>query len=375
MKKVVVVVAFALAVVPAAIGGASTRVAGDLVAGCSKGLPDDFSVNPKAEPVRCDVGYPLPVPLKEKVTIQVAQPGLTENSAPLLMAIDKGEFAKENLDVQATQVATATAMQLLAQGKLDVFNSQDASFFNYLGAGFKLTNPVSGFYSSPDSKDGLWIRTDRGINGKTLKGIKGKSIGSIAGAGSPVFLGTYDLLRKQGLTLKDISFSPIAATDVGLALKNGAVDGAMVISPVWAAAGLDKDPTFKMVVGFFPQGEPASGLVFGTRLQTANMKLVREAIIRVYVRTLSTYFRGDYKKDPKVVADLSRILKQPEATVTAAPAFVWDYVGKDGTLSKIQKMFREAGVLNYPKNINEKVILARDDLRNALSKPATTTKK
>lgn len=380
MKKLVLLVVMSLLVIPATVTSTSATVkvaaAVEPAVGCEKGLPTaaDYTVDLDRAPIRCEPGKPAAVPLKTKTTIKVGVPsaGFLELSSVIPMGMEKGEFAKENLEIETVPVTTVTAMQLLAQGSLDFYSSWDTSFFNLLGSGFKMTIPLSAFQTAPESRDGVWIRTDKV---KNVKDLKGKTVATLAGFGTPAFYGMYSLMKKNGLKTTDITISRLDTANAPIALKNGAVDAALVNAPVWSQLGFDKDPTFKFLVGLFPPGEPGGGVAFGSRIQSSSMNEVRQAFIRAYVRTLSTYFRAGYKKNPQIVADLARIVKQPESTIASTPEIIFDYVYRDHTLEKTQDMFREAAVLNYPKNFKEKSILARDDLIKALSKPKTTTKK
>lgn len=80
------------------------------VEGCGPGAwtdPADLSADRK--PARCAKGAPAPQPLQKKRRITVATGTLSaEYVAPLQMAVKKGEFAKEGLDVRVKVLPTRT---------------------------------------------------------------------------------------------------------------------------------------------------------------------------------------------------------------------------------------------------------------------------
>src|SRR5690606_38910890 len=77
----------------------TTAPESNLVEGCENGLPTEFSVDPNGSPARCAPGFPAPVPLAERQTITYATSSLSsENSFPFLLAVDRGEFEKENIE-------------------------------------------------------------------------------------------------------------------------------------------------------------------------------------------------------------------------------------------------------------------------------------
>jgi NitT/TauT family transport system substrate-binding protein len=73
------------------------------------------------------------------------------------------------------------------------------------------------------------------------------------------------------------------------------------------------------------------------------------AFVRAYIRTLNTYFAGDYKHDPKFVAELSSLLGVPEAQLQQTPSLIWDWEIRAKTIGGIQKAFIAEGALSDSK--------------------------
>ncbi|MBI0385656.1 hypothetical protein JBE27_57655, partial [Streptomyces albiflaviniger] len=91
------------------------------VAGCAKGWTDPSDRSAGRGPARCAPGAPAPKPLKKKTKVVVSASTLTaEYLAPLRIGVAKGEFSKENLDVEVKLLPTPDALPLLAKGDVDV---------------------------------------------------------------------------------------------------------------------------------------------------------------------------------------------------------------------------------------------------------------
>ncbi len=345
---------------------ASTPTESNMVEGCEHGLPADFAVDPNSSPARCEPGFPAPVPLAERQTITYATSSLSsENSFPFQFAIDQGEFEKENIEVKVETLPTTDQMQLLAQGQIDVATNYSAALFNLVQAGFPLTVPVSGNYSTVESKDGLWATT-----GLEIDDFAGKTLAASV-VSTNAFYGAWRLLNEAGVSIQDINVLQVGQVpETVTALQNGAADAAFAIAPFWGALEAEPDK-YQFLAPFFPLGEPGAGLVFGSRLAEPENEELAAAILRAYVRTVSTYFaEGDWKTRPEMLEHGSRILDIPEETLALTPGTILDYVHREGTIQGTQEMFRDAGALDYEPadDIPEGDIIRRDLLQTVLTK-------
>ena len=80
------------------------------VAGCgANSWTDPAELSPTRTPARCEPGTPAPAPLHELRKLTIATGTLSaEYVAPLQVALDKGEFKKEGLDVTLKVLPTPT---------------------------------------------------------------------------------------------------------------------------------------------------------------------------------------------------------------------------------------------------------------------------
>lgn len=333
------------------------------VEGCESGWVEDYTLDPDIPSARCEPGFPAPVPLKEKITLRVQMTGSNEPALPLLIGIDKGEFAKENLEIEPVYMGSGDAMQLLAQGEVDIVTNLTGGTYNLINDDFPLTVVAAGFYQNPESQDGLWAKKDLEI-----ADLKGKIVAASVFA-TTAFYGAYRGFQEAGFSFSDLQHLPVDTADGALALKNGAADAALVLGAAAVATGLDQDPNFHFLAPFYWPGEPDSGILIGPSSDTPEMEEAIVAFLRAYVRTISTYLAGDYKNDPAVQDDVARLLEIPLETLQSSPPYIFDYYYRDGTLTSMQEMFRDAEALTYECCIPESEYLDRTFLERALTRP------
>jgi NitT/TauT family transport system substrate-binding protein len=269
------------------------------------------------------------LPKSTKVVIAIPTAGL-ESYAPLLLAKDLGEFGKEGIDVQVTNVDEANARVLLQSGGVDVAPlSLSAGVFNQLAAGSDI-RMVAGLVSFPTtSQAGIWARSSLfDSSGKPdVCKFKGRTIavGGPSGLGGTGTLAVAKLLSACQLTAKDIRVSPLTGANAVTALQAGAIDAAVLYDPLYRTfqqSGVAKAAeTFYTPGGAF-DGLPAAGIFMGPRRHTD--PAVTDAIIRAVARTDRTYLQGDYHHDPKVRAALTKTLGVPDAYFDATPSLLFD---------------------------------------------------
>ncbi|CAM5437701.1 hypothetical protein SANTM175S_10667 [Streptomyces antimycoticus] len=104
------------------------------------------------------------------------------------------------------------------------------------------------------------------------------------------------VLSAHQADVDSVRFQQLGPAEVLTSLKNGGVDAAWLLDPVWRQVDGDADYAF---LGGQPRGEPLGGLLFGPDLLTWNPD-AGVAFLRADIRTVNTYFAGDYKKDAVV---------------------------------------------------------------------------
>lgn len=170
--------------------------------------------------------------------------------------------------------------------------------------------------------------------------MAGRRMGTMIGKGSVIAYPMDTSLKKHGGGLDKISFQQLGSADVLTALQNGGVDSAWLLDPVWRKVDGDKRYAF---LGGQPVGEPLGGLLFGPTLLTEDPD-AGVAFLRAYIRTVNTYFAGDYKSDPTFVTELAKLMKIDEATLRSTPSMRMDWEIRKGTTDRLQQAYSDAGV-------------------------------
>ncbi|MCX5109500.1 ABC transporter substrate-binding protein [Streptomyces sp. NBC_00378] len=312
------------------------------VAGCGAGSwTDPAELAPDRKAARCDKGAPAAQPLAKRRKITVATGTLSaEYVAPLQVAVAKGEFAKEGLDVELKVLPTPDALPLLAKGDVDAqWAAPEAAVMNGINGGFDIKWVAGNFSPDPTSKSGLWVRLKDGESADHVE-MAGRKLGTMIGKGSVIAYPMDTSLKKHGGGLDRISFQQLGSADVLTALQNGGVDSAWLLDPIWRKVDGDTKYAF---LGGQPVGEPLGGLLFGPTLLNKDPD-AGVAFLRAYIRTVNTYFAGDYKSDPAFVAELAKLMKTDEATLRSTPSMRMDWEIRKGTTDRLQEAYADSGV-------------------------------
>ena len=157
-------------------------------------------------------------------------------SAGLFVAMERGYFSQQGLDVQTTIVTNSNdTLPLIATGKMDVANNAVTAFMvNAVNDGVNMKWVAGqGIYTKKHGTLGLVVRKELYDSGqvRTLKDLKGRKVAVpiIAGGGAIVL---DKGLAQVGLTKADVDLSELAVPNMPAALQNGALDAAMPAEPV-----------------------------------------------------------------------------------------------------------------------------------------------
>ncbi|MGW2020678.1 ABC transporter substrate-binding protein [Streptomyces decoyicus] len=312
------------------------------VQGCGEASwTDPAGLAPGRTPARCDKGAPAPRPLAERRTLTVATGTLNaEYVAPLRMALAKGEFRKEGLDVRLKVLPTPEALPLLAKGDLDaLWAAPEAAVVNGINGGFDIRWVAGNFSPAPRSKSGLWVRLKSGESASSVS-LKGSRMGTMIGKGSVIMYPMAATFARHDADLHSVAFQQLGSADVLTALTGGGVDSAWLLDPVWRRVDGDRNYAF---LGGQPQGEPLGGALYGPNLLQRDPD-AGVAFLRAYIRTVNTYFAGDYKADRAFAAGLAELLDVDRTTLTSVPSLRMDWEIRKGTADRLQKAYRDAGV-------------------------------
>jgi NitT/TauT family transport system substrate-binding protein len=302
---------------------------------------DPADRSPTRRPARCRPGAPAPQPLPETRKLTIATGTLSaEYVAPLRVALDKGEFEKEGLDVTLKVLPTPDALPLLAKGDLDaLWAAPEAAVMNGVRGGFDIRWVAGNFSPDPKSRSGLWVRLKDGESADRVA-MAGRRMGTMIGKGSVIAYPMEKALEKHGGGLDRIQYQQLGSADVLTALQNGGVDSAWLLDPVWRR--VDGEPGYAFLGGQ-PAGEPLGGMLYGPGLLDDDVD-AGVALLRAYIRTINTYFASDYKTDAAFTAYLADLLKTDESILKSTPSLRMDWEIRAGTTDRLQSAYRAQGV-------------------------------
>jgi NitT/TauT family transport system substrate-binding protein len=350
-------------------GSGESGVTGEVepVEGCEDGWTDPSDMSPDRPVARCTPGSPAPQPLAEPATVKLGSSFRLEFNSPVLLADTMGEFAKENITFEFVNLPFADSIPQLAQGELDAaIGGFELALYNAGNQGLPV-KAVMGNYFPPDAGDysvpqtGLWCRRDRftdPADPDPAETQRLKWASSVGKGSSAVYYSVTELQnRVPDFSVDELQVDRIPAADIVTALQNGAIDCGVLLDPTWLAVA--DDPDYVMMATQTP-GEPLGLVAFGRNLLQERPE-VGEAFVRAVIRTINTYFDGDYHSDPEVMAEIAEVTGQTDTSrLTQTPSLVMDWEIRDRTTTAMQELFIELGVItDFQTPVAEEKIVDR----------------
>jgi len=342
--------------------------------GCEEhGVTDPADRSVGRQPARCDPGYPAPQPLAERAHLKVSSAFSLEFMSPILLAQSLGEFEKENLEVEVVSVSFADALPQLAQGTLDAgVGGLEIALYNAGNQGLPV-RAVLGNYYPPDAgnydvdQTGLWCRSDSfsDPSNPDPAETQGMVWASAVGKGSTSIWSSATELQKRvpDFDITTVEVQQIPSSDIVTALQNGAVDCGILLDPLWLQVA--DDPAYVLMATQVP-GEPVGQISFGKNLLEDHPE-VGEAFVRAYLRTINTYYDGDYHSNADVMNEIAAQTGQDVAKMTQVPSLVFDWEFREGTTDAIQQFFIDVGVITqFSEPVPEDQVIDRSFYWNAV---------
>ena len=351
----------------AGLSPASAATSTKPVSGCEKGVTDPANLSASRDVARCTTGNPAPKPLATMTTVKMASAFKLEFNSPVLLADSLGEFAKENIKLELVNLSFADAAPQLASGQLDAaIGGIEVALFN-AGNNNLPVKAVMGNYYPPDAGDatipqtGLWCRRDAFSTPQKpkLKEAEKLKWASSVGKGSVAVYYSVEQIRKTvpKFSVENTEIAQVPSADMVTAMKNKAVDCGVLLDPIWLQVA--NDPAYFLAATQTP-GEPLGMVAFGKTLLQDHPE-VGVAFNRAVIRTINTYFNGDYHQNPAVLAEIAKVTNQPTANLTRTPSLVMDWELRKDTATRIQELFIELGVITeFKKPVPESKIVDRD---------------
>ena len=157
--------------------------------------------------------------------IKVGYIGLT-CEAPLFMAVEKGFFKEEGLDVSMIKCDWTAYKDALALGGIDITHHLVMMFLKPIEQGMDVK------FLAGVHKGCLRVQTSTSGNIHTVEDLRGKRIG-VQGMGTPPFIFASRALAVHGLDpAKDVNWVVYPVGELGLALQKGLVDAVATSEPI-----------------------------------------------------------------------------------------------------------------------------------------------
>ena len=256
------------------------------------------------------------------------------SSAPLFIAMDKGFFAEEGIEIEpqwfdaAHPIAVSTASSKVDVGATGI----TASLYNMAANGQKLGIVADkGREQKGYSSSALLVTTDNYNAGvKILKDLKGKRIG-ITQKGSTFHYMLGRMLETQGMSLNDVEIVPLSKLSaVMAALESKQIDGCILNEP--NITKVQKAGYGKLVVqvgDVIPY--QTSAIFYSPDFMKNKDAAVR--FMRAYNKACNYYYEAavekkDAKKLEEVVNIVAKYVKAPAEDIKAG----LPYIDNDGKL-------------------------------------------
>ncbi len=230
-------------------------------------------------------------PLDPPVRVRVGNTGGV-SSAGLLIALEKGYFLEEGLQVEFSNFRSAAdTIAPLSAGQLEVAGgAPSAGLFNAMLRGIPIKMVADqNSVTAGRSSGGAVVRKDLIDNGaiKDLPDLKGKKAAiNAAGVSTEILL--EKLLAKGGLTQKDVEVTIIPFPDMLAAFANKAIDYAHLIEP-YITNGVEKGLLVRWKTNdvFYPNSQVAV-LLYAPDFMQGNAEAAKRFMV-AYLRGIRVY--------------------------------------------------------------------------------------
>jgi len=289
--------------------------------------------------------------------------------APLYVAIERGYFRQEGLDVELIGTpGGASSFVVLASGRAEVVvGGLGAALFNAAARGldFKVVGPVH--MEKPPVSTPLVAGKKAYDSGqvRSVRDLKGKRVAvNVLGSATEFWLNAA--LLKGGLTMDDVQVVAVNFPDVPAALENGAIAAGLLGEPL-ATLAEDRGQIVRLSDDFV-NGVQVTALYYSGAFIRSHPK---EAVgfMTAWLRASRDLYAGGYKRDD-VAAIVEKYTGVPAAIVKrAAPPF-HEPNGKMNfnDFKRLQEFFKKRGSLTYEKPLEPGQYIDGSFVREALKK-------
>lgn len=273
-------------------------------------------------------------------------------AAPLYVALEKGYFADEGLDVQLEYFAAAAPITVaVASGDVDVgATGITASLFNAIAGGSKMYLVADRGSEKPGYRLNSLVtsraRYDAGL--QSVQDLKGTRIG-ITSLGSTYHYQIGRILELNGLSLDEVELVPLRNISIMLeAVREGTVDAALV-SPPWGRHA--EEEGWGKILFWAGDMMPyqVTGVFYGDSMRQRGDVGVR--FMRAYIRGVRWYMDAAFGDNPEALEELVDMVARHTGAARDAIAESLSYIDPDARpdvedLMQQQDWYMRHGMIN-----------------------------
>ena len=258
----------------------------------------------------------LPTAPGQPFHVVALDPGIIP-AVPLYVALDRGYFAEEGLEVELQPSPDATTgAQMLAVGQA-AFNMAvpDPVLFNALARGIDIKLLASGTVNGPEDRPAAFlVRSDLIASGQYASPADLKGLTIATPANSSEFY-VERVLRQGGLTLDDVQRVIMPVPDILSAFASQRIAAAWQVEPLITAAVRRNLATVIAGTGELFPGANGMDLVMAGSFGREQPEVARRFVV-AYLRGLRDYYhafnKGDGDREPVVQALVAHtVVKDP----------------------------------------------------------------
>ncbi len=287
--------------------------------------------------------------------------------APLYVAIERGYFAREGIEVELiTTPGGVSSFAVLAGGRAEVVvGGLGAALFNAAARGldFKVVGPVH--MERPPVSTPLVISKKAWDSGeiRAVRDLRGRKV-SVNVLGSATEFWLHSALLRGGLTIDDVDLVAVNFPDVPAALVNGAIAAGLLGEPL-ATLAEDRGQIVRLSQDFI-DGVQVTALYYSGEFMR---RYPRQAVgfMVAWLRASRDLFGDGYRRD-----DVARIVEKytgvPAAVVKRAAAPYHEPNGRMNfnDFKRLQEFFRKRGALTYDRPLEPAQYIDTTYVREAL---------
>jgi len=293
--------------------------------------------------------------------------------APIMIALEKGYFREQNLDVQIEPMAgAADVVAFLGTGELDLAHGGiSPALFNALERGVEV-HVIAPMNSLPleNGSTQVLIRKELADRGEIQSpaDLRGKRV-AVNTSGSLVAWQLDKVLETHGLSILDVDRVIVPFPDMPAALANGSVDAIIVIDP-WLTRSVSDGIAARLVTRTVP-GAMTTSMIASGKLLSERPDVARRFMLAVTkgVREIQPPRLGVADPallfTPERIAIYQKYINVPEQLLRAQSPSTWDpdmEIPTD-TIMEQQLWFMRYGQLSYTQPLPVDVVAERSFVR------------